>query len=250
MPSWANKVRVEYYVQSVPAQYFLDAAFLNIGCEQTPKLQYNVFDATQLDFFTEMRNTTNPSLQIESNTYFYSGTLANNTESSAQDISGVSIGTINVTVNGGQSGMVRIVIQGTLDVNTSEILLVNSVDNAHSGNYYADFAIAPTSHILVLGDVNSTIAILSFHGMTLTFTVSATPGTASNTNVYVGDNGKPAVLEGATSWSYDLTSKMITITKIHSSDALATIQIRWKHGALDLLIFTLKSRRMDNQQMP
>ena len=69
----------------------------------------------------------------------------------------------------------------------------------------------------------------------LTFTISAPSGTTSTTKVYVGDKGEPTSVSGATSWSYDDTSKILSITRLHSSPA--TIEILfWPSGVPSVIV--------------
>lgn len=60
----------------------------------------------------------------------------------------------------------------------------------------------------------------------LTFTVESPSGTTSVTEVYCSDKGQPKNVSGATSWNYNSSSKILTITKLHSSST--TIIIRWR----------------------
>lgn len=70
---------------------------------------------------------------------------------------------------------------------------------------------------------SSKISSESYSGGRLSFIVTS-PST-STTKVYVGDKGEPQIVEGATSWNYDETTKIATITKLHSSPA--TITLMW-----------------------
>lgn len=63
-------------------------------------------------------------------------------------------------------------------------------------------------------------------GHTLVFTVSAPSGTMTTTEVYVGDKRRPNDVSGATSWSYNSTSRSLTINALHSSPI--TITITWR----------------------
>ena len=60
----------------------------------------------------------------------------------------------------------------------------------------------------------------------LSFTLTYASGQTSTTYIYVGIKGKPMSIEGATSWSYNDSSKILTVTATHSS--WVTIIIKWK----------------------
>lgn len=51
----------------------------------------------------------------------------------------------------------------------------------------------------------------------ISYTVYADEGIESVTKIFVGNKGKPKTLDGANDWSYDLASKIITVTITHSS---------------------------------
>lgn len=59
----------------------------------------------------------------------------------------------------------------------------------------------------------------------LSFTLSYGSGQTSTTKVYVGDKGEPKTVNGTTSWSYNSSSNILTITALHSSST--TITVRW-----------------------
>ena len=60
----------------------------------------------------------------------------------------------------------------------------------------------------------------------LTLTIDAPSGTTSTTKVYCGNKGKPSSVSGAGSWSYDNSTKILTIIVAHSSHA--QIVISWE----------------------
>jgi hypothetical protein len=65
----------------------------------------------------------------------------------------------------------------------------------------------------------------SFDGEKLAYTVNATSGATSITSVYCGTNNQPSKVFGATTCSYELSTKIMTITKLHASPA--DIEIVW-----------------------
>ena len=69
----------------------------------------------------------------------------------------------------------------------------------------------PYIYGLTIGEITS----LSYSSDKLTFTVSAPSGTTSTTKVHAGDKGKPSKIKGATNWSYDDSTSIVTINVIH-----------------------------------
>ncbi len=86
--------------------------------------------------------------------------------------------------------------------------------------------------------VNSTamITALNYETGLLNFTVSATSGLTSTTQVHSGDKGEPTSVSGASSWSYNTTSKILTIRATHSSPITITVEWIWSpermHGEM------------------
>ena len=74
-------------------------------------------------------------------------------------------------------------------------------------------------------DYNTTLTSPTYSNSKLTCTVSASSGITSATKVYVGDKGAPISVTGATSYSYNAVTNILTITVLHSSDA--AIEVNW-----------------------
>lgn len=66
----------------------------------------------------------------------------------------------------------------------------------------------------------------SYSDNKFTFTVSATSGQTSTTKIYVGDKGQPKDVIGAASWSYNASTKILTVIAVHSSSTI--IIVKWK----------------------
>ena len=70
------------------------------------------------------------------------------------------------------------------------------------------------------------ITATSYSSNQLSFTVSAPSGTTSTTKVYVGDKGNATEVWGATSWNYNATSKILSVTRLHTVAAVG-ISVFW-----------------------
>jgi len=73
--------------------------------------------------------------------------------------------------------------------------------------------------------VNSSVPIDNYVGKkeSIRFTVFAPSGVMSTTKVYCGSLGKPSHIDGASSWSYDAATKILTLTVTHHSPATVTV---------------------------
>jgi len=83
--------------------------------------------------------------------------------------------------------------------------------------YYKNVAEPSTTSGAYVVDGSEKITSISHTSETLTFTVNAPSGKTSTTEVYCGSKGEPTSVTGATLWSYDSSTKILTITVIHSS---------------------------------
>ena len=66
-------------------------------------------------------------------------------------------------------------------------------------------------------NVTRAITALSFSSTKLSLTVQAATGEKSITRVYCGDKGEPISVSGASSWSYDSQTKIVTLNVLHTS---------------------------------
>lgn len=73
-------------------------------------------------------------------------------------------------------------------------------------------------------DANVTINSL-FKDNKLDFTVSAPSWVVSTTHVYCGDYGKPMYVSGASTWSYNYATNMLTVNILHLSEQ--QIELEW-----------------------
>lgn len=168
-------------------------------------------------------NTLNPTLTIDGQSVSYSGTLTNGTESTPQSLTGILTGAVAVSANIQGSGQAILRIIGTRLFTTTNVILKGLENGWYYGHYYKT-PIYPTE-LYALTNLQADITSLSYSSSKLTFTVSASSGTTSITKVYVGDKGKPTSVSGATSWSYDATTKTLIIIIIHSSSQ--TVILEW-----------------------
>ena len=89
--------------------------------------------------------------------------------------------------------------------------------------WYNIYLSGPTLSVLGLSVQNANITVNSLSSKQIILTVNAPSGTTSTTQVYVGNLGRPTSITGAYSWSYDASTKMITITAKHKSPIKLTI---------------------------
>lgn len=66
----------------------------------------------------------------------------------------------------------------------------------------------------------------SYGNEKLTFTVSAASGVSSTTKVCCGNKGKPVKVSGASSWSYNISTTILTLKVVH--DGPANILVDWR----------------------
>jgi len=83
--------------------------------------------------------------------------------------------------------------------------------------YYKNIAKPSTSSGAYIVDGSEKIASLSHTPDTLTFTISASSGKTSITKIYCGSKCEPTSVRGTTSWSYDSSTNILTITVTHLS---------------------------------
>jgi hypothetical protein len=121
----------------------------------------------------------------------------------------------------------------TLKLTNSTIKIPNGVIHESGGfKLYAPNISIPQGFNFTRITGYATYTSISYSGNKLSFTVSAPSGTSSTTKVYVGDKGEPSSVFGADFWSYDNSTKILTILSTHSS--LIQIIIWWESMGVDL----------------
>jgi len=180
----------------------------------------------KLSYFTGTKNTTNPTITISGQTVSYSGELTNGTESTATSLSGILTGAVEITATIGGSGQAILKIIGTRVLYEDTIILQGRKANVYYGRYYGTFSpTTTTNNLIAVTNLASNITTLSYGNNKLTITINAPTGTTSTTEIYTASKGKPTSVTGATSWSYDGGTKLLTLTASHSSSV--TITIDW-----------------------
>ncbi len=119
--------------------------------------------------------------------------------------------------------------------------LLNSPYSINFGLVYTSTSLSPTAFELYAPNINTgTFKFTRLTGYTtlsnltettdeLSFIIDAPSETTSTIKVYVADRGEPRRALGATSWSYNNATKILTATKVaHSSGQL--IEIQWWGG--------------------
>lgn len=192
--------------------------------------KHNVY--IQSPYFTSELKTQNPSVTINGQTFSYYETLNDGQEASSESITLPKTGIAHIhSINVKGSGLVKIKIQATVGIIGEGIFLREYMNNVYVGHYYnSSYTFSAGSQIGTLSDPFANITSASLSRKILTFTVSAESGRTSTTKVYCGDKDEPTSVSGATSWSYDSVTKVLTITAVHSS--LVTIVVNWslRHG--------------------
>lgn len=184
-------------------------------------------------YFDNLINTTNPNITIAGQQISYAGELANGTETTPQNLSGILTGAVKVTVNIGGSGQAILKITGTRILYEDSIILQGRTSNVYYGRYYGTLSISTnTSDLIALTNLQANLTSLTYSPEKLTLTIHSPSQTTSITKVYCGDKGKPEEVDGAASWSYDEPSKILTITANHTDPEIILI-LKWLPGDID-----------------
>ena len=96
--------------------------------------------------------------------------------------------------------------------------------------YYKNVAEPVTDSGAYILDGSEKLSGITHHHDDMQFTVTATSGKTSTTRLYCGSKGKPDLISGVDSWSYNTDSQVVTLTVTHSSDAVVTVS--WGSSAL------------------
>jgi len=227
-------IRVEFgAVKGVSYILYFDSALLQkleVGIayengDSNDAIQYTE-QYSPFDFFASDINTTNPTITIAEQQISYAGELANGTESTPQSLSGILTGAVEVDANIGGSGQAILKITGTRILYEDSIILQGRTSQVYYGRYYGTFSpTITTTDLIAVTNLASNITALSYTSNQLTFTVSALSGATSTTQIYTADKGEPTSVSGASSWSYNSQTKILTLTAQHSSPV--TITIDW-----------------------
>lgn len=172
-------------------------------------------------------NTKDLIVNVNGITVSHSGDLVNDglvTQSIGNIAGGLEINSVI-----GGSGQAILRINGTRVLYDDSIILKGRKDNVYYGRYFGNFSpTTTTTDLIAVTNLASNITSLSSKSNKLTLAIHSFSGTTSITKVYVGDKGQPKNVKGATSWSYDSASKILTITALHSSSI--TILVKWRLG--------------------
>ena len=106
----------------------------------------------------------------------------------------------------------------------SEPIFFKKVPNMPSEMYAYSYSVTTSNGKNYTNDVLKGITSASYASDKLTLAIDALG--ASTTKVYCGDKGNVTGVSGATNWTYDGTTKILTIIAIHSGPA--TITVDWK----------------------
>ncbi|RLI45062.1 hypothetical protein DRO69_06000 [Candidatus Bathyarchaeota archaeon] len=171
------------------------------------------------------KTTENPSVTIAGTVKSHSGVLANGTNSTTTSIT-LPSGILDVTTSVTNSSYVRVIIEGTKDYSITNAIIRNRISSGlYNATYYATPSVTATTNLIIMAEKTSTITSASLTSNQLTFTVSAQSGATSTTQIYTGSKGEPTSVSGASSWSYNSATKILTLTAQHNSPV--TITIDW-----------------------
>ena len=231
-PVWADTLTVKLGTTDIGNQQYiwLDGAMLE---KVTPYSRAEKkYDARLPATYTRYAyNTSNPSITFGSQTVSYSGSLAQGASSTTTSISlSPSSGAVpitNVQVSG--SGKVKVRVTGTLSwqISGNAVITNTLASGIHVGRRWNNtFTIATTiPDVIALIDWQSQLSSSSYVNDILSLTITASSGVTTTTKIYVGSKGVPKSVSGASSWSYETSTKILTITKLHSSPA--DIEVSW-----------------------
>jgi len=179
------------------------------------------------EFFTGLLNTLNPSLTVGGQVVSHTGTLTNNSASTATSLSGVFTGVVQVTASIQGTGQAILRLTATRILYEDSIIFKGYTSGVFYGRYYGTVSpIETTKDLVALTNLASNITSLTYRTHKLVLTINSPSGTTSTTKVCVGEEGEPESVAGATSYFYDASSRILTMTAFHSSSI--TITVRWR----------------------
>lgn len=87
----------------------------------------------------------------------------------------------------------------------------------------------PQSNLTIncVGSPNSQLADSSLSNDILTLLLVGDTGNTTTRHIYCGSKGEPTTVNGASSWSYNATSKILTIRAIYNSSNTITVECIW-----------------------
>ena len=171
--------------------------------------------------------TLNPTLTINGQEVSHSGELSNGTESSATSLSSILTGAVQVQANIQGSGQAILKLNGTRLLYEDSIILEGRTSTAYHGRYYGTFSpTTNTTDLIAVTNLASKITSLSYASNKLTLTIDSPTGTTSTSKVYCGNKGKPIEVTGATSWSYNASTMILTLNVMH--DGPANLLVDWR----------------------
>lgn len=170
------------------------------------------------DYYTETSNTTNPTITIDGQQVSHSGQLANGTASSPTSLSGILTGVISVNASIEGSGQAILQLNGTRLFYEDSVIIEGRANNVYYGRYYGTFSpTVNTTDLIAVTNVASNITVLSYKSTRLRLNIESYSGATSITKIYCGNKGNASGVIGATSWSYDNTTAILTINKTHTN---------------------------------
>jgi len=177
------------------------------------------YEYSRIPFTENDLNTTNPILTINGQQVSHSGSLTNGTESSPTSLTGILTGAVKVEADIEGSGQAILKINGTRILYEDSMVLRGIKQTVYYGRYYDTFTPnTTTNNLIVVTNLQANVTSLTYTGKKLTFRIDSPAPTTSVTLVYCANMGEPRKVMGATSYSYNSTTKILTVNMNHSSE--------------------------------
>jgi hypothetical protein len=199
---------------------------------EIPDLKFVKFEEG-IQYFAK-RNATITELAKTGDTLSFTVNVDN-----AASLPGIGKGMLWYNINSGNSTIQAVKIDGrdwhVFDEHSIRIPAQNSHIEILFGNPQTPY----------IRETDREITLTHYGGTKLEFMIYSLSGTFSRTKVYAGDKGKPIEVSGTSNWSYDESTKTVTINILHSNDQQEVI-VRWIEHNPPITTLTLKGSQGTN----
>ncbi|UCG44705.1 MAG: hypothetical protein JSV58_04685, partial [Candidatus Bathyarchaeota archaeon] len=232
-----DQIYVQIRIRMSPDDSFLTDAFLVEEVHQEvqgapPSVDKNLNCFFPGDYFTDELKTADPSITISGQSFSHIGILEEGQTTAAEPILLPETGVVDITtISVDGSGLVKVKIQATIGVVAEGIFLEAYTDGVYAGHYYdRAYTLTAETQLVAFSDPFSKITIVGVTDTTLEFTVIAESGRTSTIEISCAHRGQPINVSGASSWSYNLTTRIFTVNTIHPNPAAITVEWNNWHG--------------------